>query len=81
MKRNSVALAGLLAILLITPCSAAGSLRLPAIISDHAVLQAGKPIAIWGWADAQAKVTVTFNANDGKTRQFVATAGDGGRWS
>ena len=47
---------------------AAGSLayadvKLPAILSDHMVLQAGKPASIWGWADPQEKVTVKLKVN------------------
>lgn len=40
--------------------SAHAELRLPAVISDHMVLQAGKSVAIWGWADAGAEITVEF---------------------
>ena len=40
--------------------SAHAELRLPAVISDHMVLQAGKPVAIWCWADAGAEVSVEF---------------------
>ncbi len=40
---------------------AAEPLRLPAIFSDHMVLQQGTPVAVWGWADAGDEVTVTFN--------------------
>ena len=35
--------------------------RLPKIISDHAVLQREAPIHIWGWADAGETVTVTLH--------------------
>jgi len=40
--------------------SAHAELRLPAVISDHMVLQAGKSVAIWGWADAGDEITVEF---------------------
>jgi acetyl esterase len=41
--------------------SQAQTLRLPAVISDHMVLQAGKPATIWGWADAGGlEITVAF---------------------
>jgi len=33
--------------------------QLPHVLSDHAVLQHGEPIRIWGWADKEEKVTVT----------------------
>jgi sialate O-acetylesterase len=34
--------------------------KLPAIISDHMVLQRGIPVKIWGWAEAGESVTVQF---------------------
>ena len=45
--------------------------KLPAIISDHMVLQAGLPAPIWGWADPGEKVTVTVG---GQTQTAVADA-------
>ena len=61
--------------------SASAGLRLPAVISDHAIFQAGKPIAIWGWANAGDAITVTFRDDDGTTREFKAATGEEGRWS
>jgi sialate O-acetylesterase len=60
---------------------AAGSLayadvKLPAILSDHMVLQAGKPASIWGWADPQEKVTVKLGKSSAQT-----VAGADGRWA
>lgn len=40
-----------------------GQLRLPAIIADHMVLQAGRPANIWGWASKGQKVTVTLGSH------------------
>ncbi len=34
--------------------------KLPAIFSDHMVLQRNEPIRIWGWAEAGEKVSVTL---------------------
>ena len=50
-------------------------LRLPNFFGDHMVLQAGKPVSLWGWAAAGDKVTVVF---DGQEKETVA--GDGGTW-
>lgn len=36
------------------------TLRLPGIISDHMVVQAGKPAVIWGWASPGEPVVVSF---------------------
>jgi sialate O-acetylesterase len=50
--------------------------RLPHMLSDHAVLQRQMPLHIWGWADPTEKVTVSFHA------QAMATVADElGRWS
>jgi sialate O-acetylesterase len=46
------------------------------LFQDHAVLQRGKPIAIWGTADAGEHLSVNFA---GQT--VAATAGADGRWS
>lgn len=45
-----------------------GQLRLPAIIADHMVLQAGQPANIWGWASKGQKVTVTIGTHRVDTR-------------
>jgi sialate O-acetylesterase len=58
----------------------AAALRLPAIISDHAMIQAGKPVAVWGWATPGEEVTVEFAAG-GKKAQITAKAGGDGRWN
>lgn len=51
------------------------ALRLPSIISDHMVLQQGKPARIWGWDKAGTAVKATL---DGKSAS--ATAGKDGRF-
>lgn len=50
--------------------------RLPHMLSDHAVLQREKPIHIWGWADPGEQVTVTFRG-----QHPSATADALGQWS
>ena len=44
------------------PLSAA--VELPALISDHAVIQAGEPVQLWGWADAGEKVVIRLGATE-----------------
>jgi sialate O-acetylesterase len=56
--------------------AARGDVKLPHMLSDHAVLQRQMPVHIWGWADAGEKVTVSFH---GQTQ--MAVADDLGRWS
>lgn len=53
----------------------AADLRLAQSFQDHAVLQTGMPVPVWGWAEAGATVTVAFA---GQT--VSATAGGSGRW-
>jgi sialate O-acetylesterase len=59
---------------------AAGALhaavKLPALISDHMVLQRGIPVRIWGWADPGEAVQVEFQ---GQT--IAAQADAGGKWA
>jgi sialate O-acetylesterase len=61
--------------------SAHGALRLPAVISDHAMIQAGKPVAVWGWAAPGDEVSVSFAPTTGKTERITVTTGADGRWS
>jgi sialate O-acetylesterase len=61
---------------LISGQTLAADLRLPALFSDHMVLQREKPVAVWGWADVGEEIAVEF-AGQKKTAQ----ADDAGRWS
>ena len=51
----------------------ASALSLPAVLSDGAVFQRGKPIRLWGTAKPGEKVTVTWGA----LTQSVTTSADG----
>lgn len=55
--------------------AAQAEVRLPAIFSEHAVLQRSGATAVWGWAEPGEKVVVTFGAATAKT-----AAGKDGRW-
>ncbi len=55
---------------------ALAELRLPAIISDHMMLQADVPARIWGDATPGVPVTVSFAG-----QSVAAAADDEGRWS
>jgi sialate O-acetylesterase len=37
-----------------------GDVKLPALFTDHMVLQQGQSVAVWGWAEAGETVTVAF---------------------
>jgi len=55
--------------------AASGDVRLPALFSEHAVLQQGVSVPVWGWADPGEEVTVEFA---GQSRQVKAAAN--GTW-
>lgn len=50
---------------------ASADVKLPAIISDHAVLQRDMAVPIWGWADPGEEVTATL-AGQSKTAKAAA---------
>src|SRR3954471_4761079 len=50
--------------------------KLPAVLSDHMVLQQQMSVPVWGTADAGEEVTVTF----GQQKQS-AKAGQDGKWA
>lgn len=52
------------------------SVKLPALISDHMVLQQGVPVRIWGTADSEEGVRVEFQGQSVSTK-----AGPNGKWS
>jgi sialate O-acetylesterase len=58
------------------PLPSIAALQPNSLFSDHAVLQRGTLIPVWGTADAGEKVTVQF---DGEARSAVT--GQGGKWS
>ena len=51
-------------------------IKLPALISDHMVLQQEKPANVWGWAAPGEKITVKLG---GKTA--TTAAGADGKWA
>ncbi|MBT4497851.1 MAG: sialate O-acetylesterase [Gemmatimonadetes bacterium] len=60
--------AALLGIATLIATPAAADIRLPAIFGDHMVLQADRPIRVWGWADADEPVIVTLGDDRAITR-------------
>jgi len=60
------AVLGLSALLAASGMSSA-EIRMPKVISDHAVLQRGVPIRIWGWATPDVNLTVSLHAQSVKT--------------
>ena len=56
--------------------SARADITLPAVFSDHMVLQRGVVVPVWGWAEAGEEVTVSFGAQTKSTK-----AAANGKWS
>ena len=61
---------------LLIASSASAELRLPAIFSDHMILQRGTPAPVWGWSDAGSRVTVRFAG-----QSHATTAAPDGSWT
>ncbi len=63
------------AVLTASAGTASAQLRLPAVFSDHMVVQRDMPVPVWGWADANAKVSVRWQG-----RAIETTAATDGSW-
>ena len=61
----------LLGVILSFQVSARAELKLPAIFGDNMVLQQQMSVPIWGWAQPDAKVTVTFAGQSKSTHADV----------
>ncbi|GEP43356.1 sialate O-acetylesterase [Brevifollis gellanilyticus] len=64
-----------LCLALLASASAHAALELPAIFSDHAVLQQGQAVPVWGWADAGTEVSVSI-----ADQSVKATTNAKGQW-
>ena len=53
-----------------------GEVRLPAILSDHMVVQAGVPVRLWGWAGVDEVVTARIGAG----APVMTKANGAGKW-
>ena len=73
MNKLLAKLSFLFVIWIAAPASA--QLRLPAIISDHMVVQRSKSVPIWGWADPGESIVVSFG---GQSKSTIANSD--GRW-
>ncbi len=62
-------------LVLVAGVTVAGAVELPKMFSDHAVLQRGEKVPVWGWGDAGEQVTVEFGG-----QSVAAKAGEGGSW-
>jgi sialate O-acetylesterase len=77
MKRFSLPIVcALVLFLFLAPSEARSEVTLPNILSSHMVLQRGKPIHLWGCADAGEQVKATLRDTSASTK-----ADRLGRWS
>ena len=53
-----------------------GEVRLPAILGDHMVVQAGVPVRLWGWAGVDEVVTAQIGAG----AAVMTKANGAGKW-
>lgn len=76
MKMKQLVVAGIVAAGAFAAQHAAAEIRLPKVLSDHAVLQRERPIHVWGWATPGAHLTAHFH------KQTALAETDAlGRWS
>jgi len=61
--------------ILLQPCLSFADVQLPAIISEHMVLERSESVPIWGKADANEEVMVTLAESTARTK-----AGNDGKW-
>ena len=65
-----------LAVFFLAVGSAEADVRLPKVIGSHMVLQQGKPVEIWGWAEPGETVSVTL----GESNRGTTQANGAGEW-
>ena len=65
----------LAAVLGLLAAPAQATVRLPALVGAHMVLQRDRPVPVWGWAAPGEAVTVAFEG-----RTYAATTDSTGRW-
>lgn len=76
MRRITCLFALVAAVVLVDVQASRADVKLPAVFGDHMVLQREIAVPIWGWADANEEVTVTF-----RDQTKTVTAGGDGTWS
>jgi len=84
MNRNRTNSSWLTALLLLSLIlsvntgTALANVKLPSIIGDNMVLQQGKQVTIWGWANPGEEVMASVSWHSMK---WAVTADEGGKWS
>ncbi|HEX8147534.1 MAG TPA: sialate O-acetylesterase [Pyrinomonadaceae bacterium] len=73
-NRKTLALTASL-LLLVLVSAAHADVRVPSVVGDNMVLQQGRKVRVWGWAEPGERVTVSFRGD-----RASATADARGRW-
>ena len=72
-------LAGTIGALVVLLCAVApADVRLPAVIGDNMVLQAGSRVSLWGWADPNEEINVAVSW---RKVDWTIQADNAGKWS
>jgi sialate O-acetylesterase len=66
---------GIVLFFALAACTASAAVKLPAIFSDHMVLQSGIQVPVWGWAKPQEDVTVEIGG-----QKLISRADAKGDW-
>lgn len=66
--KNSISIAGLIVLFLLTSCQGPGPVSVADIFGDNMVLQAGTPVDIWGTGDPGSRISVLFRDQEKKVR-------------
>jgi sialate O-acetylesterase len=74
INRKTLALTASL-LLLVLASAAHADVRVPSVVGDNMVLQQGRKVRVWGWAEPGERVTVSFRGE-----KESATADARGRW-
>ena len=75
MFRKSIVGVAAAVVLICWATQVLADVKLPAVIGANMVLQRGRPVAIWGWADPNETVTVSIAGESASAR-----TDDGGNW-
>jgi sialate O-acetylesterase len=77
MTPRTIATSMLTVLLAAVPATkAVAEIRLPNLLTDHAVLQRDAPIHLWGWATPGANLTIKFH-----TQSLTAVTNERGMWN
>lgn len=74
-RKNLISALSCLSLVWLAATNASAEVKLPAIFTDHMVLQQGQANPVWGWAEAGERVTVSVG-----DQSHSATADGEGRW-